>query len=32
MSNLPWGNSKILTDDEFFNRTQEINNLINLIY
>ncbi len=31
MSNLPWGNSKILTDDEFFNRTQEISNLTNLL-
>lgn len=31
MSNLPWGNSKILTDEEFFNRTQEISNLTNLL-
>lgn len=31
MSNLPWGTSKILTDEEFFNRTQEINNLTNLL-
>lgn len=31
MSNLPWGTSKILTDEEFFNRTQEISNLKNLL-
>ena len=31
MSNLPWGTSKILTDEEFFNRTQEISNLTNLL-
>ena len=31
MSNLPWGTSKILTDEEFFNRTQEISNLVNLL-
>ena len=31
MSNLPWGNSKILTDEEFFNRTQEISNLTKLL-
>ena len=31
MSNLPWGTSKFLTDEEFFNRTQEINNLTNLL-
>lgn len=31
MSNLPWGTSKILTDEEFFNRTQEISNLSNLL-
>lgn len=32
MSNLPWGTSKVLTDDEFFNRTQEISNLTNLLH
>ena len=32
MSNLPWGTSKILTDEEFFNRTQEISNLTNLLH
>lgn len=31
MSNLPWGTSKVLTDEEFFNRTQEISNLTNLL-
>lgn len=31
MPNLPWGTSKILTDEEFFNRTQEISNLKNLL-
>ncbi|WP_407421835.1 AAA family ATPase [Methanobrevibacter sp.] len=31
MSNLPWGTSKFLTDEEFFNRTQEISNLTNLL-
>ena len=31
MSNLPWGTSKILTDEEFFNRKQEISNLTNLL-
>ena len=31
MSNLPWGTSKSLTDEEFFNRTQEISNLVNLL-
>ena len=31
MSNLPWGNSKVLTDEEFFNRTQEISNLTKLL-
>lgn len=31
MSNLPWGTSKVLTDEEFFNRTQEISNLKNLL-
>ena len=31
MPNLPWGTSKILTDEEFFNRTQEISNLTNLL-
>ena len=31
MSKLPWGNSKILTDEEFFNRTQEISNLTKLL-
>ena len=31
MSNLPWGNSKILTDEEFFNRSQEISNLTKLL-
>lgn len=31
MSKLPWANSKVLTDDEFYNRTQEINNLKNLL-
>ena len=31
MSNLPWGNSKILTDEEFFNRTREISNLTKLL-
>ena len=31
MSHLPWGTSKILTDKEFFNRTQEISNLKNLL-
>lgn len=31
MSNLPWGNSKTLTDEEFFNRTQEISNLTKLL-
>ena len=31
MSKLPWGNSRILTDDEFFNRTQEISNLTKLL-
>ena len=31
MSNLPWGTSKILTDEEFFNRTQEISNLTKLL-
>ncbi|AMK16147.1 AAA family ATPase [Methanobrevibacter olleyae] len=31
MSKLPWGNSKVLTDEEFFNREQEINNLKNLL-
>lgn len=32
MSNLPWGTSKNLTDEEFFNRTQEISNLTNLLH
>ena len=32
MSNLPWGTSKVLTDEEFFNRTQEISNLTNLLH
>ena len=31
MPNLPWGNSKILSDEEFFNRTQEISNLTKLL-
>lgn len=31
VSNLPWATSKILTDDEFFNRTLEISNLTNLL-
>jgi hypothetical protein len=31
MSNLPWGTSKVLTDEEFFNRTQEISNLTNIL-
>ena len=31
MSSLPWGNSKILTDEEFFNRTHEISNLTKLL-
>ena len=31
MSHLPWGTSKVLTDEEFFNRTQEISNLTNLL-
>jgi len=31
MSQLPWPTSKYLTDDEFYNRTQEINNLINIL-
>ena len=31
MSNLPWGTRKILTDEEFFNRTQEISNLTKLL-
>ncbi len=31
MSNLPWGTSRILTDEEFFNRIQEISNLTNLL-
>lgn len=31
MSNLPWGNSKILTDEEFFNRTHEISNLTKIL-
>lgn len=31
MSNLPWGTSKVLTDEEFFNKTQEIINLTNLL-
>ena len=31
MSKLPWANSKVLTDDEFYNRSQEINNLKNLL-
>lgn len=31
MSKLPWGNSKILNEEEFFNREQEINNLTNLL-
>ena len=31
MSNLPWANSKILTDDEFFNRTWETSNLTKLL-
>ena len=31
MSNLPWGTGKVLTDEEFFNRTQEISNLTNLL-
>lgn len=31
MSNLPWATSKVLTDEEFFNRTQEISNLTNLL-
>lgn len=32
MPNLPWGTSKVLTDEEFFNRTQEISNLTNLLH
>ena len=31
MSNLPWPTSKVLTDEEFFNRTEEINNLTSLL-
>ena len=31
MSNLPWANSKTLSDEEFFNRTQEISNLTKLL-
>lgn len=31
MSQLPWGNRKTLTDEEFFNREQEISNLTNLL-
>ena len=27
MSNLPWGNNQNLTDDEFYNRDYELNNL-----
>ena len=31
MSNLPWATSKVLNDEEFFNRTQEISNLTSLL-
>lgn len=31
MSHLPWANRKTLTDEEFFNRTQEISNLTKLL-
>ena len=31
MPGLPWTNSRILTDEEFFNRTQEISNLSKLL-
>ena len=31
MSKLPWGTRKTLTDEEFFNRTQEISNLTKLL-
>ena len=31
MSNLPWATSRILTDEEFFNRTREISNLTKLL-
>jgi len=31
MSNLPWGNNQNLTDDEFYNRDYELNNLKSLL-
>ena len=31
MSNLPWGNNQNLTDDEFYNRDYELNNIKSLL-
>lgn len=31
MTNLPWGNNQNLTDEEFYNREYELNNILNLL-
>lgn len=31
MTDLPWGNNQNLTDDEFYNREYELNNLKSLL-